>query len=885
MLLHVRAVNSKEDINKSKAKKFEKSTANITIDKLGLPSRKTDFYMGCDVIHELSVTLHTVKRSTAPNDPSTRLTRNRSNNGEAPNQQLEFLAIVEENLAALAHQCLLLGGRSIAHKCVRLILTCCRGAENIGSDRSDRLSSCVLAALFRTLDSIQDVRSSAGLQWLFALLLEATGKAKEAALTARCVSLLGKPALFDVEPPSPAKASDAVDAYLGQCSTPQPGVEGGGGQPAGGGASAARPDGEGLSAKDVLSTSTARLRHKNVASQRVIHGTRVERADAASSPPSYLSSLMPVSFSANATDAAGNKKEYMEKLMDSVGKMMKAQLKGKQGGQAGGGAGGSEPDGMDKWMAMFGEADQVAVDVDSKLDAIFVNISKQLENPAPAAHKPPAAQPEEVFSASSHASMLPWQQLLAVPPKQVIVVERMHSGARRHVTLDFGKPVLLTDVFIPACSDLVTVTVNIWLRGEDVDDTRLVVALDIGTRNLLLSDLQPPPLCQFMKLKELLQPFLVADMRNAMHLATYMNILKDKNMNVSNAEHSKVLAAYQETVKFQHQLNIIKNVIGRIEGSLSDGARSVRNSEVSTDKLTAIAENILEVLLSIDCTTEMPRELCQRFFQGLCMTQPSRLQLLAAIFLEKHCGRTSYWGDFLADTLAETFSTSYTLKFPQDRLFILLAYLSRKSPEKSSVIDAALRVVHDTLKPLMNNRKSLLAITVDLPLLSWQLMYLSLQLSLCKMQGGAQNRWNWVLGEMSYPTYSSVVINADSQSYQQKLKSLMVQDKLFRLKHFKKVQDENRISKEKKEQAAEKSNVVLRMPQFIDSVHCLALLEESELLELITFCISCKIPWAPFALACFLQDAIELTLAKSDEVEMETETTASASWSQNGNTH
>lgn len=38
----------------------------------------------------------------------------------------------------------------------------------------------------------------------------------------------------------------------------------------------------------------------------------------------------------------------------------------------------------------------------------------------------------------------PWQQLLSLPPQQMLVIERMHSGARRFVVLDFGAPVLLT---------------------------------------------------------------------------------------------------------------------------------------------------------------------------------------------------------------------------------------------------------------------------------------------------------------------------------------------------------------------------------------------------------------------------------------------------------
>lgn len=42
--------------------------------------------------------------------------------------------------------------------------------------------------------------------------------------------------------------------------------------------------------------------------------------------------------------------------------------------------------------------------------------------------------------------VMAWHKLLTIPAKQMIVVDRMHSGARRHVTLDFGQPVMLTDV-------------------------------------------------------------------------------------------------------------------------------------------------------------------------------------------------------------------------------------------------------------------------------------------------------------------------------------------------------------------------------------------------------------------------------------------------------
>lgn len=96
-------------------------------------------------------------------------------------------------------------------------------------------------------------------------------------------------------------------------------------------------------------------------------------------------------------------------------------------------------------------------------------------------------------------AMLPWQQLLSPPTQQTLVIERMHSGARRFVVLDFGTTVALTDLFIPACPDLVSLSIDYWVSTEETDGQRLVVASDIGSKSLVLSDLQPQPLCRYLK--------------------------------------------------------------------------------------------------------------------------------------------------------------------------------------------------------------------------------------------------------------------------------------------------------------------------------------------------------------------------------------------------
>ena len=65
--------------------------------------------------------------------------------------------------------------------------------------------------------------------------------------------------------------------------------------------------------------------------------------------------------------------------------------------------------------------------------------------------------------------------------------------------LDFGHPVLLTDIFIPACGDLASLSVDVWTKSEEVDGRRLAVALDIGSRDLVMNDLLPPATCRFLK--------------------------------------------------------------------------------------------------------------------------------------------------------------------------------------------------------------------------------------------------------------------------------------------------------------------------------------------------------------------------------------------------
>ncbi|XP_055758242.1 baculoviral IAP repeat-containing protein 6 isoform X20 [Salvelinus fontinalis] len=128
----------------------------------------------------------------------------------------------------------------------------------------------------------------------------------------------------------------------------------------------------------------------------------------------------------------------------------------------------------------------------SMIDPPPVNLAAHNKNSPKAKPNPMGSGLALALSQASH--------FLQPPPQQSIIIERMHSGARRFVTLDFGRPVLLTDALIPTCGDLASLSIDIWTLGEEVDGRRLVVATDISTHSLILHDLLPPPVCRFMKI-------------------------------------------------------------------------------------------------------------------------------------------------------------------------------------------------------------------------------------------------------------------------------------------------------------------------------------------------------------------------------------------------
>lgn len=241
-----------------------------------------------------------------------------------------------------------------------------------------------------------------------------------------------------------------------------------------------------------------------------------------------------------------------------------------------------------------------------------------------------------------------------------------------------------------------SLSIDYWCFDEETDSTQLVLSSDIGTKTLVLSDLQPPPVCRFLKvtttgrygmsatrckiplgsffghvlvleaegyadpstkiqligflpidliilfiavlkymkpklaslpaqlkalqslyedvhcryslssskLMELLEPLFNSDISNVAHMQAYLN--KSKDGDSLSVDQARILGVYEECITFQHQLNIIQNVIVRLEAA--QGATLPANKQppaaklptmqsVSSDKLRVLSECLVEVLL------------------------------------------------------------------------------------------------------------------------------------------------------------------------------------------------------------------------------------------------------------------------------------------------
>ncbi|XP_063387363.1 baculoviral IAP repeat-containing protein 6 [Cydia fagiglandana] len=665
-------------------------------------------------------------------------------------QQLECVKIIEKHTDALIKNCILCGNRSFAKKCVKIILITSEGVKQLPKPWKSTFDATLTTVLSACLPYVGACESPGALRWLVALAQHATQRGAAADLVAKCLALLEKTArclaergddyhhllrarfglyglplertVFAAETPELGKGSSTPVTYAsvlaGDTSAP----------------AAAKPD---YQLKDLLNlpqdmgdlppppAAKADSQLKDLLNLPQIPETKSTPAPQAWWAQNNgvgvfgagLSEAMPLHVSCHAASDG-------TKLESTGGRHHPAVVSTLPG----------DPNQL--WSVVKeGQMKQMSQDPDSLED-----VESSLMECDP---QEKLEFTEEKFFQEQEQCGIPWAQLVTRVPQHTLVVERMHSGARRYIVLDLGHAVRLTDVIIPSCSDLVTLCIDIWVCSEETDCVKLAFATDIATKHLVLTDIQPPPLCRYMKittigrygmsamkckiplgwfygevaeianvnasinslnalhqdltcrfrlatgkLMDLLNPYLELYNGNAAHMMAYLNL--------PNESDPKVLTAYQECIELQQQLHTCTNIVKRLQNKSECNEHvldQINKGQVtpealleraSTDKLRVISENIVDTLLYFFFQVDdvQHQEVSLEWCQvvsGLLWEWGGRGAAALATLLARLCGGQDWWGPHLADTLTTAFSAADAPPAALDRCLVLIMYMARKS--------------------------------------------------------------------------------------------------------------------------------------------------------------------------------------------------------------
>jgi hypothetical protein len=129
-------------------------------------------------------------------------------------------------------------------------------------------------------------------------------------------------------------------------------------------------------------------------------------------------------------------------------------------------------------------------------------------------------------------------------PLYQFIIDRLSSGGRSYFVLDFGQQVTLTDILIPSCQELASLSLDFWSHGEHIDCQRLFSSTHISTQPFFLHDLQPSIIARYIRITLIGQTNIsVSSIRLPVgYFFGYPYILNDENDNPPlNIEKYKIM--------------------------------------------------------------------------------------------------------------------------------------------------------------------------------------------------------------------------------------------------------------------------------------------------------------------------------------------------------
>ncbi|CAF2055249.1 unnamed protein product [Rotaria magnacalcarata] len=231
-------------------------------------------------------------------------------------------------------------------------------------------------------------------------------------------------------------------------------------------------------------------------------------------------------------------------------------------------------------------------------------------------------------------------------PLYQFIIDRLSSGSRSYFVLDFGKQVTLTDILIPSCHELASLSLDFWSHGEHIDCQRLFSSTHIATQPFFLHDLQPAIIARYIRITLIGQsnisvsstrlpvgyffgyPYILNDDNDSTNNSNTTNnnnekyakklqsiegiyetlisnyaLCRQKLFNIlssmNNVEKSFIENIYQECIQLQIQINHASRQISQCRAILKMDSIQNSNQQPTSDYLKLLADLLTSELTSL----------------------------------------------------------------------------------------------------------------------------------------------------------------------------------------------------------------------------------------------------------------------------------------------
>ncbi|CAF1073577.1 unnamed protein product [Rotaria sp. Silwood1] len=319
-------------------------------------------------------------------------------------------------------------------------------------------------------------------------------------------------------------------------------------------------------------------------------------------------------------------------------------------------------------------------------------------------------------------------------PLYQFIIDRLSGGGRSYFVLDFGQQVTLTDILIPSCHELASLSLDFWSYGEHIDCQRLFSSTHISNQPFFLHDLQPAIIARYIRITLIGQSNIsVSSIRLPVgYFFGYPYILNDDNDNMNtnnnnnnekyekklksiegiyetlisnyalcrqklfnllsttnNVEKNFIENIYHECIQLQIQINHAHRQINQCRNLLKMEDIQIHDPQPTSDYLKLLADLLTSELTSLSGMMQQTDSLsaCSSFISlndALQIFDTFAIRHVQIIDMPKRllqlCSYHSWWPEFVKECFQRYFLSNDILTIDQQQsLFINLVDLCEQT--------------------------------------------------------------------------------------------------------------------------------------------------------------------------------------------------------------